>query len=368
MTYDHHIALMGKEAAPILIGYSATPSKHVTIVHSSDYATLFERVKVRLIAMGAETVVSHVVRPHSVANCQDKSEVLYNTLRESRVVCNYTGGTKLMSIWYFLRGFQHKRTTLLYLSTENRTLEWSGTHPEVKPDFPILDLSVKEWFELGGHPILNAVDADFNSGIMNLIEEWQTVRQTHYQLYSTYRKESDPEYRYLNYKRIGSISFFKDDDGDLLIESRSGIFKKQVNDWNRFFFEGFWFEMLAYMALRSSHYFDEVLLNLVTTGQAKKGESIPKNEIDIVCRKGETVVLIDCKTGSFGQNDVDKLAANRRRYGTPYTRCVILSDTPKKITGLLEQSMKELGVNHYVADSRLPESIRDIVLNSLKES
>lgn len=143
-------------------------------------------------------------------------------------------------------------------------------------------------------------------------------------------------------------------DGTLDIRERGNVLFHSDNPLAvRLFFTGRWWEVIVSSTVyrwdlaRHENVADSEVWRNVEFSGAKVGKT--KNELDILVNDRRRLLLIECKSGYIGQENVYKLDSTRETYGGDHSKAILVSYYP--LDPDLRQKCRDLHVYWYAPDS-----------------
>ena len=149
-------------------------------------------------------------------------------------------------------------------------------------------------------------------------------------------------------------SFF---DGDLTIIKNNGtILSINTQSSKQLLFEGRWWECLvadamAKWAQGKYEIWTDVVFDVVDNPSVRKD----KNEVDVLINIGNTIVFVECKSGTLTQNEIYKMDAIKKTYGSAKSKSVLVSLWP--LSDDLKQKANDLQISVIA-----PKFVREDIL------
>ncbi|MGQ9512227.1 Card1-like endonuclease domain-containing protein [Thermodesulfitimonas sp.] len=284
------------------------------------------------------------------------------TGKDLRVVVNFTGGTKCMSVGAFLAAME-TGCPALYVDTDHERLVWYHREQQIaEHKFDLRPITVSFYLAAYGltckepeqqeqpqrlSKLIDLILA-FWPRCVSILEEWAEVAKKKSELPSSLRESN----LFVN-QFINLLFRFE------LLDNKNGklIFTKDGVD----FITGDWLELTVYHLLRSHSKgvgasFDDVQWSV--KAELEKVE----NELDVVLTRRGQLFVIECKSGdlrgSASQATLNKLEALRYRLGR-FARLVFVTSRPAgEVPSFFKARAKEYGIKSVVAREdlmRLPE-------------
>lgn len=291
----------------------------------------------------------------------------------ARLVLNFTGGTKIMSLAATLAGIRSSNSLkLIYIDThrqqieqfavgESHALEITGAVPFECP------IPFKAYILLNDESIASLNDSPslelrerFELSKALLSEECDAFFSKQKSLFSSTGKDSE-------YRESGKITFRgkKRKNGAYIgrgeCEWDAAGFRFKLPSGKQFNFRhgqaaqylaGAWPEELCFVDLSRSKLFDQVIQNVELSLRERTIEDMKKkmprvkdhckNEIDVVATRGAQAAMIECKAGKITQDHINKLAVLRDQLLGSFGIAVLVSRHP--LAPNIEERCRDLKV------------------------
>ncbi|WP_395005267.1 Card1-like endonuclease domain-containing protein [Undibacterium sp.] len=356
-----HVCLISAQAMPnfmAVIRYRPD-AVHLVVTKEMHELGMGERFADLLQQSGCQEVVIHRSVPGTglvelVPYAVRIASELATRYEGSDIVLNFTGGTKLLSM-AFVFGFQDvfENCKLLYTDTDHRRFEFMEGNTCFSDPIPVNLINIPQYIAAQGGQIIG-VNSDL-PGWKNRCEGRADL--THY--LAEYVVELDHLFDALNnasgkaFRRvIGSRDQFLESvqtvrvnepnafvafawqrilELKLLIPVEGHRYRFASEEAARYL-GGFWLEEYAFLAASKIGLHDIRCGLSVRFGQDR---SAPLNEFDLVAIHHNRVVLVECKTGNFGDETKSdevlyKLDALGTRLARVFGEKVLLSARPMK--------------------------------------
>lgn len=132
-------------------------------------------------------------------------------------------------------------------------------------------------------------------------------------------------------REVGVISSFSCNENELQLRFDDEVLRYCLQNM------GIWLEMSVYHAMRQCGQFDDVRMSCVVGW----GENETMNELDVLAVAGLEIVFVSCKTGTPDMKTISELNVLRRRFGTCYSRAVLVvltgSDSDVSLDGVKDR-------------------------------
>ncbi|MDY0388264.1 MAG: DUF1887 family CARF protein [Methanolobus sp.] len=280
-------------------------------------------------------------------------EIAQKVDRESEVVINYTGGTKIMSTALILRCLTlfNKPINLIYVNTRDHKIEKLTVKDKGGFGFDSDEIRIKidihDCFLLKGEQLkYYSTELDkFQKERFALSEQFisnkalEIVLKNQKDFFNG--KEVKPKFseQYGPVKYPISVFF---NQNEFAIDLGEEGFRYSHPDGGKYLTGG-WLEEYVYIKLLESGKFDEVAKNILidfksTTGNLKN----IKNEIDVAVSKDVSHIFIECKAGEVKQEHLYKLKSLRDYFLGTYGKAFLVSRKEPKPN--IKEKAKDLNI------------------------
>ncbi|MGD9488781.1 MAG: DUF1887 family CARF protein [Calditrichaceae bacterium] len=251
-------------------------------------------------------------------------------------ILNMTGGTKIASLACY-RVFQNKNFPVIYVDSENLRLIYLTEEQRRFEPFG-KHFSIREIIRSHGQKVQNIRSDEFDSEIrreeIELLFKVQQFRNrkvanrfnkmcNQVSLKTIGRKETDYSMNIDKglLKRVNGEFYFQYNDGKFEIPYR----KFAGPEPEQFVLSGQWFEEYVYLLLRDSKLFDNAGLGVTIEWKLSQSINNPKNELDVVLVKNDSLYIIECKAGKVAAEDINKIKSYKNLLGGSFCIPVIVS-------------------------------------------
>lgn len=326
-----YITILGKEVLPVYYPIEVFSVTEIYVIGTEEnhngnvYASLenyckSQGYKIHFIQVEAYNILSTMTECERIHSMFDKdTEFLYNI----------TGGTKIMALGAYRIAINNNASIIYTNSKEYIDLNTYETkHLSCR-------LSNEAIFKLQGQELKSYTKWD-NSNEYESIIASRMIRVFIIGHYSEYKELSD---HFLQYQIIPnsyqtrslSYSFI---DGQLQVE-KDGIEILSIYSSNakELLFRGRWWECLVAEAISNwsngqYEIWHSVVFKTTNSTYVHPQYNILKNEVDILVNIGNTIVFVECKSGSLTQNEIFKMDYIKKTYGSDKSKSVLITFRP----------------------------------------
>lgn len=323
------INLLSKETIPNFLAIREfEPQIVVSFVTDEfeDQISLFSRItkaehqKVSVKAYNVDMVLNAV------------KNIAENYKEGTKLILNFTGGTKVMSAAMVLQGLLiGKNVELIYVNSALEQIEhvWLNEENQLITKSSLIQtkLSIKDNIALKGEQ-LKYVEESLSEHANERLELSEELA-----LNSAFTGVFNKQGRFFENKNLKPEAFLKlrgnveigYTPNQLYAYTNQGEFEFPHPDGGRYL-TGEWLEEFTFNELKKSNYFDYVGkgLKLDFKNFILQQKSFDKNELDVVVSKGLKSAIIECKAGKVTQEHVYKLDAIRNYLLGPFGKAMFV--------------------------------------------
>lgn len=263
---------------------------------------------------------------------------------ECEYIYNVTGGTKPMAIGALLCAQQYNAKIVytnseFYLNLQNNAKTPLGLKMDLETIIALQGQKIKNHFEYTPNPQRTQCAEDIKEFIVN-------CRNTYSTLGNEYRKFHQIR-REFNAQNPG-IFYHKNGDRINIEQNGIEVFSSEFKGAYKMLFEGRWWETLVADAvckwakgkyeIWTSVEFDQTSNQKEQNGKKKNNV---KNEIDILVNLGNKLLVLECKSGKFEQENIYKLKAICKTYGSYKSNGVIVAFSKDNVKDYLKEKAVE---------------------------
>lgn len=323
-----HITLIGKESLPAYYPIAETRPEQVYVIATKQTRQVAERLREVLV-----TRLSIDCDIYASANAFDPLSVeLYcenlhaGFAPDDQVTYNITGGTKLMAIGAYKAALHHGAQIIYTNSDQCIDLETGEATPLA------LMVDNETIFALQGQQLRahNVYQPDAETScaaqaIGAFLRNFQNKSFHSHLVKRSMRSELPHIFSWHGY------TYESDSSGLSITRGDSMLLSIDCRNARQLLLEGRWWEVLVADALydwnqgRSPIWTNVVF---VPHENADPEGTRDKNEVDILVNMGSKLLFVECKSGTFNQDNINKLAFVRQNYGSDKSMCVLISYFP----------------------------------------
>ncbi len=326
-----HIALVSKEVLPVYYTVKTYKPDIVYLIGTKE-TTVFQKHLNNVFKK--EGIICHttLVNPYD-RSCKDRCEKIHAQGNlEDEYVYNITGGTKPMAIAAFICAANH-RARVIYTDSKSCLDLMTFEKTPLK-----CDINIKTIFSLQGQSLKNATPYKYNSLKTECAIEIRNFITNNRKAYNKLAAYYDKFKQLPNFYETEDVRYTRKDKSIDVEYNDRNVFHSDYHDSYSMLLKGRWWETLVADAVnewaKEKH---EVWTNVEFTLSSSPNTQSSKNEIDILVKIGNTLLFIECKSGTFDQNNIYKLASICKTYGSYKSKGVIVSFY-KPNQGLLEKA------------------------------
>lgn len=355
------INLIGGQPAPNVIAFKEVGADKIVNVYSKESVKQHKNI---CISIGQNSSEDHIITDpfNYEMNLQLAEDILDSHSVGNELVLNFTGGTKIMSI-AFVRTFIERGLRCIYIDSENHSVLEIDTDKSQQKSLNSR-LTINEYFRIHGQ--------EFEDNQINDLKSKIGVQELTDYLFLNLNdkildlcKKSSAKCKGKDRSGMKTSASYAKSSYSLSIDAKNVklIFKSEKD--NRIFelagfgslkfFNGGWYEEKLYTHFKNSNIFDEVKTNVRID---LPGQKIPKNELDVVAIKDDTLYIFECKAGSVTQDSINKLRAIKELFGR-YAKVILVSYFPVNQPVLLAK-IREFKIQHIIFNKNITEMIKFI--------
>lgn len=344
-----HITLVGSETLPAYYPIKMLMPDEVHIIGSNQTKEQVKRIQSVLRSEGTISSALFVDDAFDVEATCKIFEGIHEQLEEDGIVsCNLTGGTKVMAL------AAYKMCTLYgweVLYTDSKKLI---NFDSLQKDDLVCDITNKTIFRLQGQRLRrydvletrNEARYEAALKVREFIENYKSC----YKALQNYKKSLAKGNDFPPYLPLDNVKGEYRFDGKKMTITKNGeeVLCLERADAYMLLMEGRWWEtIVADVLYRWSNGRYEIWQNVefepVGTNAPNAAEDI-KNEVDILVRVDTTFVFVECKSGDVTQDNLYKLDAVRRTYGSNKSEAILISYAPFNMRQHLPEKAREKSI------------------------
>ena len=326
-----HIALVGKETAPVYYGTFELNPDWVFLICSEQTKIEAERLQSLFQSRGFSVRI-FVFPPTNLNEINENLSKLQQEISPvDSLSLDLVGGTKFWTL-AFWRFFQQRAGTEFYLSEQN---------------YRICNLETGEFFSFDGnieideHLLLygNTLEHSTNISEYNWeddesVETIQQIRQKDFRGFHYLSADLTPEEKDSLKRKQGrlicgdfSVKWVKPRHIEVQFSPKRGGQTFEIDSPHAFslLFNSGWFEYKVARLLRDWPRAKEVRLNCIFP---LENTEKPKNEVDIILNARTKLFFVECKTKIYTSTDIDKFSTVVKNYGGMGSKGLFITETP----------------------------------------
>lgn len=358
------IALVSKETLPVFYMINELLPDEVYLIGTDQTNDYEARIAKAVESITEKHVVCHRLKTdaNDIRDCMRQCDSVHAKNGDDCEYCyNLTCGTKLMAIGALVCAQKHKAAAV-YADYQSYTdFDEFHSHPMTR----LLDIDTI--MTLQGQKIKEKVAYAYDAertecaeSVRQFIEDKPKAYSVLISYYNRYKQLPNPfSSGKLHYYREGGKLAVEYDDAE--------VFSSRYRDAFKMLFEGRWWETLVADAVaRWADGRHEVFTSVRFEPQNGKSTN-DKNEIDVLVNMGTTLLFVECKSGSFDQNNIYKLQTICNTYGSYKSKGVIISYRRNVLKPDLEEKARENRVQLLIPNKsmgNIPRELDKIIKSS----
>lgn len=356
------IALVSKETLPVFYMINELRPDEVYLVGTKE--TQSEMRYIKAVAKGIGVDCHELTTlPDSMQDCMKVCDSIHAHNGEDCEYCyNLTCGTKLMAFGALICAQSHKANAVYTDVSSYTDFSDFGRHDITR----LLDtdtIIALQGQKVKGKEVYHydAERTECANAVREFIENNDKAYRILMNYYVSYRCMPDPF-------KSGKLSCYKD-KGRLVVEYDDvEVFSSGYHDAFMMLLEGRWWETLVADAVAKWAGEGKEIWTSVRFEPNSRMQRNDKNEIDVLVNIGNALLFVECKSGSFTQDNIYKLGSVFRTYGSYKSKGVIVSYRKSVIKPDLLEKAKEERVALVVPNRNMSNLVVELdkVVNSLK--
>lgn len=329
------ITLLGREVLPVYYPIMQLRPDKVYLIGTPEVESVAANLKATLEDV---EFVFKKVPAFDVKETHNLCEAIHSSHPGDEFSYNITGGTKMMAIGAFISALNHKDNVKAYYTDGKKLIDLSDFSEENL----VCKVDTKTFFKLHGQRLRSYEMYEFDKDVFDSAKAIKDFALNEGSSFSRMVK---------TYKRYGNQPWPAHyDDGRVKCDVEGNSLTVEVEgrevlaicapDPVKLLFEGRWWETLVAAAISKwsgGRY--EIWTSVVFQPLENAGNTKDKNEVDILVNVGNTLLFVECKSGTFNQDNVYKLNSVRNTYGGGRSEAAIISFYPYDKT--LNEKAKE---------------------------
>jgi hypothetical protein len=340
------IALVGGQTIPVYVGAKEFDTQKLILIHTKQTKTEADRLKNTLKKIKIE---SHEVSPYDFESTYKLCKDLVDENSKCNISLNLTSGSKIMALASF-KAFDEQGLVSFSI---NQTGDYVNLKDNVTHQLGT-KLTLKEFMTLSGHKDYKTTHIDeIVVDDVNLSKELNNIFKNNRKLYRGF---------------MNSLNPFRAKGGELPI---AGGFpqNKPIIRWNKsrnevtinakkystaraidILINGMWLEIVTALEVKNRTKNKEIYLSTeinTRSSDSSTGKRFAKNEIDVLVNQGDHMVLIECKTGYFGVDVINKMRTSKNLYGGTTAKSVLVSIYRPQLSAKFEEQCREFNISTY---------------------
>ena len=262
-------------------------------------------------------------------NVKESLESCNFIFSDDDVTINITGGNKIMALAVisFFNGLENKQKRILYIDLLHQLHLYMGEGNTI-PEELLEELSMDELFKLKGQIVKSFIG--FDDMMYSYEASYLAIRSfnANLKIWKNFFNNVIVPFQRYKEKHLKS-KLFSADYYQLVFEAFPNFFESKTNSpfqidvlmchleddveaviW--LIFHSGWFELFCAEKLRRNYPLSEIWLNVVF--KLNDVDDADKNEVDIILREKNSLILVECKSGNVTSMDIDKMVYRKNVY------------------------------------------------------
>ncbi len=362
-----HIALVSKETLPVFYMINELQPDLVYLVGTKDTITYMETIEKIAKRMGI-VCIKQTTFPNDIQDTTDVCERIHESNEGDEFSYNLTCGTKLMAFGALICAQRHKAQvfyteTTSYVDVNEMKRRLLTKMLDMNTIIELQGQKVKNKQVFQPDPVRTECAKTIREFVHNNIETFSELISV-YQNKNNEAKKNRIKLEFNEYEDAGSGISYRYSDGRIVVKLNDvEAFSCGYEDAFMMFFEGRWWETLVADEIAKWADEDREMWTNVTFRPNQKTPK-DKNEIDILVNIGNTLLFVECKSGSFNQDNIYKLNSVCQTYGSYKSKACIIEYHRNCVNQVLEEKAKEGKIRIIVPGrelSGLTEELDEII-------
>lgn len=340
-----HIALVGGQTMPVILGIKESFPDKVILVHSEKSASEAKHIE----NLCSEECNLQEFPPVDYDAIKVSVNKLLHKLTDDEITINLSGGTKPWALSFALQTQGMKNVTLLYI--DQNSICYNYTQQE---KWACKGLNMEELMQYNGqlaksHILLD----DYTEDDLDTLQAIKAIRQYNFNDFNRLTIPGKDGQKKIKNQSKGTFhtsngSYIEWDKKENYITlSLNGKYGFKENTFEsphimQIIFNSGWFEYEVAQMVSKWKYAKEIWLNTIYPYNNK----YPKNEIDIIVNTGYKLIMIECKTQIYDNTDIDKFNTAVKNYGGLGSKALFITDAKMK-----PEAIEKCSDNHILSFS-----------------
>ena len=340
-----HITLIGGQKMPIFKGIITSVPDYTYLLHTKGSRRDAEFIK-SLLDHEAELVeIDEFDIPAIHAKIRER------VTEKGKLIVNTTGALKSMSFALYQYFEKDPDATVFYMDQADRYIDLKTHQKELKQiPIPIDSICTLMNHEVGDVVLWREVDEDLQNAARQMRNFATSFPSPFYSLSRDFRLLKEPRNAHQKMLKSGESSIIYDHIKTKLTIKMKGPKKQDAFELihpRAFDLIGrtLWLEVEVAEMVSNLQGLDEMMLGLVFNYTAsEETKDRPKNELDLVLRIKNRIVVIEVKSNIFDIKDIDKFKSAVRYYFGDAATPIFLTDAQVPINQ--KEKLEDAGLTH----------------------
>lgn len=322
-----HIALVGKETAPVYYGTFEISPDAVFLICSEQTKKEAERLQSLFQSRGFSVRI-FVFPPTNLNEINENLAKLQQEISpDDSLSLDLVGGTKFWALAFY-RSFHQRKGVEFYLSEQNYRICNLETGEFISIEG---DIEIDEHLWLYGNKLERSTNlGEYDEADEEALKTIQKIRQRdpngfHHLSADLTPAEENELRRRTGELHCGKFSVNWEKPSHIEVQFPGQTFEIDSPHAFSLFFNSGWFEYKVARLLSGWSHAKEVRLNCVfPLGNTQR----TKNEVDIILNARTKLFFVECKTKIFSSTDIDKFSTVVKNYGGMGSKGLFITETP----------------------------------------
>lgn len=335
-----HITLLGKEPLPVFYLIQKFKLKDIYVLGTKENKSVYARLERVCKYLGCSTGFVEVLA-YDIKDVMTKCESIHKRYSDNdEFVYNLTGGTKPMAIGAYIIAKRYK-SEIYY--TDSKSCLNLDTFESLPMDEQLENkiIFILQGQQLKKYDVWNESEESDNIAASQQISRF--IKDDR-KIYDKLREKYAACNGIFNKYKFDSVEYEFFDKELTITRNNKTVLSINTLSSKQLLFEGRWWECLVADAMArwsqgKYEIWTDVVFDVVDNPSIKKD----KNEVDVLINIGNTIVFVECKSGKLTQNEVYKMDAIKKTYGSEKSKSILVSLWP--ISEDLKQKATDLQIS-----------------------
>lgn len=332
-----HVTLVSKEALPVFYMINEFAPDFVYLVGTKETTAVTKRIE-RILQKRNISFRHCIVPANDMVACAEICEQQIHAFNgdDCEYCYNLTGGTKLMAFGAMKCAERHGAKIVYTDTTSYVDISTLERHQITKM------LDIDTIITLQGQKVKEKTVYHYDAQRTECANAVRDFISNNIKAYGVLMKYYSKFQQLPNPYSCGRVNYFRK-NGQIVVEYDDvEVFSSDYPDAFKMLFGGRWWETLVADAI--AHWADgnrEVYVNVRFEPNEEAVKQNDKNEIDVLVNIGNTLLFVECKAGTFTQENIYKLSSVCQTYGSYKSKGCIVEFQKNCIRPDLQEKAKD---------------------------